>query len=123
MRRTGIGRVSAALLLLWFAVVSGGAPAALHVCPVHDGAQAVTGSDHAAHSHDAPADGGHVCTCFGDCATGGVAPGIAAARTNIITAATVEPRAPLPAPDAPAVSAPAFVLPYANGPPGAHRVV
>jgi hypothetical protein len=123
MRQRGLGRAFAALLLLWFAVVTG-APSAFHSCPVHDRAHA-TGPDaqHGTHSHRLPDSGDHgACTCIGDCAVGGVAPGVPAARTNVVVAATSQVRAPLPAPDSPAVTAPAFVLPYANGPPGARRV-
>src|SRR5688572_23476436 len=123
MQRTGLGRVFAALLLLWFAVVTG-APTALHSCPVHDSTHASAPDlQHTAHSHQLPDSSDHTaCTCIGDCAVGGVAPGIPAPRTNVVVAATSQVRAPLPAPDWPAVTAPAFVLPYANGPPGALRV-
>jgi hypothetical protein len=124
MRRTGLERVFAALMLLWFACITG-APASLHSCPVHDAVRA-PGADttHAAHSHEAPSpDGDHTaCTCLGDCSAGGMAPGIPAARATLSAVAHAEVRAPLPQPDSPRLTAPAFLLPYANGPPGARRV-
>jgi hypothetical protein len=111
------------LLLLWFAVVTG-APAALHACPVHDATPAATpDAQHATHSHHLPDGDDHGgCTCIGDCVAGGVAPGLPATRATFVAATTESLRAPLPAPESPAVTPPAFVLPYANGPPGARRV-
>jgi hypothetical protein len=124
MRRSGMERVFAAIMLLWFAGIIG-APASLHSCPVHDAARVPAGdTTHAAHSHQTPSrHGDHTgCTCLGDCSAGGIAPGIPAARTALPAVAGTELRAPLPQPDAPALTAPAFLLPYANGPPGARRV-
>lgn len=124
MRRSGLERVFAALMLLWFACITG-APASLHSCPVHDGARGSAGdATHAEHSHEVPSpQGDHTaCTCLGDCSAGGIAPGIAAARTTLPAVVPTELPAPLPQPDSPAVTAPAFLLPYANGPPGARRV-
>lgn len=110
-------------MLLWFAWMTG-APASFHSCPVHDAARVPAGDTHAAHSHQAPSPQGNhaACTCLGDCSAGGIAPGIPPARTTLPAVAAVEPTAPLPQPDSPALTAPAFLLPYANGPPGARRV-
>lgn len=124
MRRSGLERVFAALMLLWFACITG-APASLHSCPVHDPARVPTGDTaHAAHPHQSPSPHGDhaACTCLGDCSAGGMAPGIPAVRATLPAVAHTEPRAPLPQPDSPALTAPPFLLPYANGPPGARRV-
>jgi hypothetical protein len=114
----------AAIMLLWFACITG-APASLHSCPVHDAARVPVGdTSHAAHSHQAPSPHGDhtACTCLGDCSAAGIAPVLAAARITLPAVAHSESRARLPQPDSPALTAPAFLLPYANGPPGARRV-
>jgi hypothetical protein len=123
LRRHRFGRACAALLLLWFAAIVG-APSALHSCAVHGtGGAAAPEAEHSAHSHQLPDGADHsACTCFGDCAAGGVPPAIPVARATFALAASDRIRAPLPAPDAPAVTTPAFLLPYANGPPGTARV-
>jgi hypothetical protein len=124
MTRSGLERIVAALVLLWYACVTG-APASFHACPVHDGDRGA-GADatHAAHSHEAPGPGDHdACTCLGDCSAGGIAPAVPAARTTPPPAvAHTKVLAPLPQPESPALTAPAFLRPYANGPPGAGRV-
>src|SRR3712207_1825677 len=87
MRRHSLHRAFAALLAVWFAVVTA-EPAALHQCPMHDQALApaavanATPADHggyASHVHvtagqTKPAhdggqepSGGHACTCMGQC--------------------------------------------------------
>jgi hypothetical protein len=123
MRRTPLDRVFAAVVLLWFAFITGG-PAALHSCPVHDDARAPVGAaTHDAHSHQLPDSHDHSsCTCLGDCTAGGVAPVVPAARAALAHVTEPQVRAPLPQPDSPALAAPAFLLPCANGPPGARRV-
>lgn len=123
MRRHGVGRFCAALLLIWFAVLTG-APSALHACPVHDPSYAsAPETQHSAHSHHTPDGGDHqACTCIGDCVANSVAPALPAAAATFSVATTYALEAPVPAPDSPAVIPPAFVLPYANGPPGSLRV-
>jgi hypothetical protein len=124
MRRSGLERAFAVVMLLWFACITG-APAAFHSCPVHDATRAPAGAaTHDAHSHHLPAPHGDhgACTCIGDCRAGGVAPGIPAAGAALPSVTRSQLRAPLPRPDSPALAPPAFLLPYANGPPGARRV-
>jgi hypothetical protein len=121
MLRNRVGRVCATLLLLWFAVTSG-APSLLHTCPVHD-TVATAIDDHGEHAHQAPDGADHAtCTCFGDCATSGVAPGLPAARATIALGTTSEIPEPSHGHLSPAATRPALVLPYANGPPGSVRV-
>jgi hypothetical protein len=120
MRRSGLERILAALALLWFACITG-APASFHSCPVHDGARGPTRhATHTAHSHEAPTPGDHAaCTCVGDCSAGGIVPVVPAGRTTLSGVTRPAPPGPRPQPDSPALSAPPFLLPYANGPPGA----
>jgi hypothetical protein len=133
MRRSRLERAFAAVLLLWFACMSG-APAALHSCPMHDAALASAGSldlaathvggPHDAHAHHLPRrDNDHrACTCIGDCCANGLAPGLPAARVVLLEGSDGTARPPLPPPDSRALAAPEFLLPYANGPPGPARV-
>ena len=122
MPRQGLGRFCAALLLIWFAVLTG-APSALHACPVHDPSYATTpDAQHNAHSHQAPEGGDHqACTCIGDCVANSVPPALPAGGEMFALAPTYALQAPVPAPDSPVVTRPALVLPYANGPPGSLR--
>ena len=129
MHRNRVERAFAAVLLLWFACITG-APAALHACPVHDGgsgALVAPGAEHSgahgAHGRQIPEGGGEhaACTCVGDCSAAGVVPALPAAHARLITG-WVGPNAALPMHDSPALVASAFVLPYANGPPGPARV-
>lgn len=122
MRRSRLERIFAALLLLWFACITG-APASFHSCPVHASGREPADATHAAHSHEAPSPGDHAaCTCLGDCSAGGTAPAAPAARNSLPAVTHTELPAPLPQPISPALIAPAFLRPYANGPPGAGRV-
>jgi len=136
MHRYGLERPFAALLLLWFAVITGEL-AALHSCPVHD-APASAPAGGTAHAHDAhsvrPAshspshpiperdDGHRSCTCIDDCNAGAVAAGIPGARMVLVVAGVRQIRVELPPAESPGITAPAFLLPYANGPPHHGRV-
>jgi hypothetical protein len=123
MRRPGLQRVFAATMLLWFACVTG-APEAWHSCPVHDVAVASPAhGGHAAHAHQ-PARGDtdrNTCTCIGDCCAAGATPSLPAERTALVVVASQSLQAAFPQPVSPALAAPAFLHPYANGPPGAPR--
>jgi hypothetical protein len=123
MRRHRVGRVCGTLLLIWFAVLTG-APSALHACRVHDSANATApDAQHSAHSHQIPDSGDHQgCTCIGDCVANSVAPALPVASATFAIGTAYLLEGPLPAPDSPDVTPAAFVLPYANGPPGSLRV-
>jgi hypothetical protein len=126
MHRHLPGRVFAALLLIWFAVISG-EPRALHSCPVHDvPAHVGHAAAHAVHSHAPPPDGRGraTCTCIGDCNVGGFAPAIPSPRITIGAVATTRELRVAEPPLASALPAAApFLLPYANGPPADRRVL
>ena len=123
MHRHLVGRALAAVLLIWFAVISG-EPRALHSCPVHDiPAHAGHAATHASHSHTTHGPGHAVCTCLGACAAGGLVPAVPSARVTIGSGTTREPRAPLPPVASALPTAAPFLLPYANGPPAARRVL
>ena len=146
MRRSPLGSAFAAALLVWFALVSA-EPAFLHSCPVHGGASSThaaaepaTHGDHdsgtAAHSahasrgapsahesssHDeAPEQ--HRCACIGDCSSGPAIAGLPAGSTAVIASADWIVRASIARDDSPLVTAPAFLRPYANGPPSGHVI-
>lgn len=129
-------RAFAALLLLWFAV-STGEPAALHSCPVHDpraSAQArgtALGLDAQpggalghSHSHQVPQRDSEQrgCTCIGECSAGSSVTWLPGARVVLAVADVRQIRMELPPAESPAITAPAFLLPYANGPPSGGRV-
>ncbi len=132
MRTHPVKRVLAAFLLLWFAVVTV-EPAALHACPVHSGAvpAAAESSDpHAGHgvSHaaTAPGEGGHErqdhqCLCIGDCAAA-VAAALLTATPQLTAAVAYPEHSGIAEPGVPRIRAPAFLLPYPNGPPAARIV-
>jgi hypothetical protein len=134
MRQRPVHRAFAALLLLWFAAVVA-EPAALHACPVHDPLtlaaaepHAASGGDHgAAHAdptHQAPGHGDapHQCLCIGDCAASAPPAVLAAGSTVLAVVVLIDGRVALPQIDSPRGRAPAFLLPYPNGPPAASRV-
>lgn len=129
-------RAFAAVLLLWFAVITG-EPAALHSCPVHDPRASVPalatahgvdpqsgGSAGHSHSHQVPQPSSEHrgCTCIGDCSAGAMVTGLPGARVLLAVAGLRQIRVELPPAESPAITAPAFLLPYANGPPGGGRV-
>ena len=65
MHQRLLERAFAALLLVWFTVLSG-EPAALHSCPVHDvPLHAGHAAAHASHSHTAPEHGTSHKACTG----------------------------------------------------------
>jgi hypothetical protein len=122
MRRRPLDRAFAALLLVWFAIVLA-EPAALHACPMHDAPPQASDAGHS-HSHQAPAprDQHRGCTCIGDCSAGGSVAGVPPRSVHLADAPVRCHPAALPPAISPAITAPAFLLPYANGPPGGRHV-
>lgn len=122
MRHHVWNRACAAVLALWFAIVTG-APVGIHPCPVHDGPAAPSAS-HAAHGHAHGAShhsqghggAGAQCHCIGQCcvSTGAAIPGALVATFAIVTVAVREAAHPA---YAYVHVAAAHVLPFANGPP------
>jgi hypothetical protein len=114
-------RAVAALVLAWFAVVTT-EPAALHRCPVHGGGVAAPApADHHAsgHSHpqQLPGDEHSTCTCVGDCSAGGASAALSSAEQRFTPAPPQTSGRPSIETELPRIPAPAFFLPYANGPP------
>jgi hypothetical protein len=122
MHRHLLRRAFASLLLVWFAIVLA-EPAVLHGCPMHDAATPARGATHS-HSHEAPApqDEHLGCTCIGDCSAGASVAGVPARSVRLADAPVSRYRAALPPATSPVVTASAFLLPYANGPPGGRHV-
>jgi hypothetical protein len=122
MPRHWLSRAFAALVLLWFAVVTT-EPAALHLCPVH-GAPAAAGAtaEHVGdgHSHHGPSQGGEqtTCTCIGDCSAGGFSVALSSPAQPLVVVAPESSEGPRLETGRPRIPAAAFLLPYANGPPG-----
>jgi hypothetical protein len=133
-------------MLLWFALVTA-EPALLHSCPVHSGtssSHAAAAAEHAEHdfaagahashadaatpaAHESPAHDGdapeqHRCACIGDCSSGAVITGLPAARPSVVASVQWIVRTSIAPGDAPLVTAPEFLRPYANGPPGGLRI-
>ena len=119
MIRHWVERAFAAVVLLWFGVVTT-EPAALHLCPVHGAPPASAGQHASGHSHSQhPADGAASCTCVGDCSAGGFSVAFASPQQRLVAATPAgAPVVPM-ASERPRAGAPAFLLPYANGPPEA----
>jgi hypothetical protein len=126
MRRTLASSLFRVVFSFWFLVLVTEPVAAMHNCPLHDGAPAAAVVGHAA-GHASPAQAqdthqphdsskSHQCSCLGDCA----ASALTAALENTVR---------LPVPAAIAATRPAFpesgiipvriphVLPFQNGPP------
>lgn len=109
-------RVVSALLAVWLAIVLA-EPAALHVCPAHDGMAAESGG-HGAHVHHDAEDSGvpAQCACLGHCA-GASSPGLPSIAAGVpapawvIASAAVAVDFDFAAPPVP------HLLPFANGPP------
>ena len=128
-------------MLLWFGLVSA-EPALLHACPVHSGVSAShddpgTGHGahgaavaHAAHSaHASQASTGqqdapekHRCACIGDCSSGTSATGLPEVFAGFATGTEWIAPASIVPDDSATVTAPAFLRPYANGPPRGRRI-
>jgi hypothetical protein len=145
MRRSPLGNAFAAVMLLWFALVTA-EPAVLHSCPVHSGHvqgstvnrgehDAASGAgDHSHHaasgspaaqeaqSHDGDAPAAHRCACIGDCSTGTSIAGLPSARVAIATSVEWQVRGTVVRDASPIVTAPEFLRPYANGPPSGRRI-
>jgi hypothetical protein len=113
-----VHRLTAAVLGLWFGIMTA-EPARLHACPMHDLAMANVGTHQMAHHHGASHDQNsekHSCTCVGTCAaTAAPSAPVSPAVPVSIVAVSDEGIAAL----ARAVVAPAFAIPFANGPPTA----
>ncbi len=104
-------------MLTWFVVVTT-EPAALHLCPVH--AAPVSTEGHAgAHAHQQPSPNGEqaACTCVGDCSAGGFSVALSSAEQRFTAAPPRTSDGPGLEVELPRIPAPAFFLPYANGPP------
>ncbi len=132
-------------MLLWFALITAG-PAVLHPCPVHSGTSAAHGTvghgdleptagDHAGHiQHGTPAaqpeshshGGGdpeqHRCACIGDCSSGTFVSGLPSGHAALVDVAAWTDRTPATRDESAIVTAPAFLRPYANGPPLGLRI-
>src|SRR5687768_9465855 len=112
-------RAFAALVLLWFVVATTQAET-LHRCSVH-GAPVATNEDAGAagHSHHAkgPADDAATCSCVGDCSAGGFSVAMARPEHRLVSVALQDSEPQRIDTNAPKLTAPAFLLPYANGPP------
>ena len=134
MRLTATRRAIAALLAVWFTLVSVD-PMWLHACPMHGGAPtrlaydgALRGAQPQQSGHDhhtersAPQpshDDGHSCLCLGDCPSGGSAPlpaMAAALPTQDIVGAPTSPSVFWRVHRAAWL---AYLLPYAHAPPTA----
>lgn len=121
MPRHPLERLFAAFVLLWFVVVTT-EPAVLHACPVHgaspaDGMPAEHHTGGHSHSESAPSDDDSACTCVGDCNAGGFSVAVSSAEQRL---AVIMPRGnegPRLETELPRIVAPAFLLPYAIGPP------
>jgi hypothetical protein len=128
MRHRAVFRFVSALVAVWLAIVLA-EPAALHVCAAHDGAPAASAAidagQHAGHHvHGAAANAGgehgdvpatHGCSCLGHCA-GSASPVILATTLDgalVVLGSSDRTTAELGF----TPLAPAFLLPFANGPP------
>ena len=142
-------RALSTLLVAWFALVTL-EPVALHSCPVHGWSSAAPlgpapvssgavnpagatpvplgadADDHADHGPAIPAHSGdgeeHDCACIGDCAPPSSASALPATRTAFVQTDTRQIRLERPSAESPSITAPEFLLPYANGPPAGHRI-
>lgn len=146
MHRSPLGSAFAAVMLLWFALITA-EPAVLHSCPVHSGASSPHGSapsshgagnaaadEHAGHeqhspvsahpsqSHDGDTPDQHRCACIGDCSSGPSASGLPAASASPAAAIEWAVRHSVIRDESVIVTAPAFLRPFANGPPAGHRI-
>ena len=119
MRDHRLKRAFAALVLLWFVVATTQADT-LHRCSVHGASVATTehggGAGHSHHA-EAPADDEATCSCVGDCSAGGFSVAISGAEQRLVTVTLHDTGGSRIDTDAPKIAAPAFFLPYANGPP------
>jgi hypothetical protein len=134
MRLTTTRRAIAALLAVWFTLVSVD-PMWLHACPMHGGVSlrvehdgalhAAAQSEQSGHGHHTersapqPSHEGHGCLCLGDCQSGGSAPlpaMAAALPTHEIVGAPVSPPVFWRIHRAAWL---AYLLPYAHAPPTA----
>jgi hypothetical protein len=129
MHRSWWTRAVAAMLAAWFAIAVI-EPAALHVCPVHDGALGAHAVHHAAghvdhaSGHGAPApSSSRQCTCLGDC-VGAAGAALPAVMPRLHVPAVVAAASGIHRTDAGfGPSAPGLLLPFANGPPSAALLV
>ena len=124
MPRHWLRRALGACLAVWFGVSLTVVEApALHQCPVHDGVAALPMAmphHHGGAPHGSPHGSGHQgCTCLGDCSTTAV---VVVRPAPVVAAAIVDAPPPPPFAEraAPRPATP-HRLPFANGPPPAHR--
>ena len=119
MRDHRLKRAFAALVLLWFVVATTQADT-LHRCSLHGTSPATNEHAGAAgHSHhaQAPADDEATCSCVGDCSAGGFSVALARPEHRLVSVALQDGEPQRLDTDAPKLTAAAFLLPYANGPP------
>jgi len=119
----------AALSAVWFLAVVVATPA-VHRCPMHDGPTGASMTDMPAHTmlghgpmtpgDHGPQDAHHDCTCLGTCSMATAAL-LASPRTTPVAIERFTANAPSSGETAPLASAPARLLPFANGPPPARR--
>jgi hypothetical protein len=125
MRRSSSGRVFASLFAFWFAF-SLAEPAAMHSCPMHGAGEASVHAHgavahHAGGTQHSSSDSDHAarhCTCLGSCCASSANAAVPCAGVSLETVAAYATERRTPGLRARAITAPAFFLPYANGPPG-----
>lgn len=127
-------RITSLLVAVTFQVVVWSDDAGLHGCPIHDaiGVEAptsVSGTDHSSGGHqhsaaehapgtDSHADGhDHVCTCVGSCQGAGNAPLATIASVETLESVPELIAAPAALHNQELPNAPAFLLPFSQGPP------
>jgi len=139
VRRNWVYRAFAGIISAWL-VICLVEPAQLHTCAMHGGlaiggahaiahgtgGHAGSAAHHAAPSpaaastqshHDRDSDSqSHQCSCLGDCSVGKTPLSLPGA-TAALQAAPIGRVAVTPAGEVPAITAPQFLLPFANGPP------
>ena len=113
-----VHRLFAALVGLWFGVLTA-EPASLHACPMHDPvAAAATSGASQGHAHHAGTDrespGSHHCTCIGTCATAAAPASPVAGPIPVALAMSKDPGIAAYTRFASAIE---FAIPFANGPP------
>jgi len=144
VRRNWLYRSFAGIMSVWLAICLV-EPAQLHTCAMHGGL-AIEGGVHSAGVHSPRAHAAHAapaahrgihgsdatptgsrqdqdsdtqskhCSCLGDCSVGKTAISLPGSSTQLQQLAISASASAFPR-DVPAVSAPHFLLPFANGPP------
>jgi hypothetical protein len=117
-------RALAAFILAWFVAVATELPL-LHACAVHGTAASASAEQHGpahhgaldSNTHETPGDHA-ACSCMGDCSAGGFSVGLWSPEHRFSVAPARDAGVVFFEADAARLPAPAFLLPYANGPPG-----